>query len=295
MNTVTLIISLASVVSLIGYIWLVVVGFKRSVLWGILVLLFSPLTAIIFAAMNWFDAKKAFLLYIIPTVIILASFGYMFTQGMDNFAEINRRVQTGELTQEEAVQLMQKSMQLQPGENLFTDQAGDANTELAGTAGTQAVTDATVSGTETSVADKTVAPDAAGKEVAMTTSQAGDKQAVVNPDKVDERVPSIGYPDPAKVEPDPLAVPRKKEDPDFLLVRFERVKNYKGRYFVIYTKQETYLRGLLVKADDKAIYLNRKLFGGSFEYRVAKHKIDKIYMLKKEFVAARDRDRLPRY
>ena len=50
-------------VSFGGFIWLVVVAFKESALWGILVLFLSPITALIFALKNWQEAKKPFLVY----------------------------------------------------------------------------------------------------------------------------------------------------------------------------------------------------------------------------------------
>ena len=63
MNIYFTLFTLAWVLSLVGYLWLAIVGFKRSVLWGLLVLLLSPVTAIIFAMTNWFDARKPFLVY----------------------------------------------------------------------------------------------------------------------------------------------------------------------------------------------------------------------------------------
>ena len=48
-----------------SFIWLVIVAFRQSVLWGFLVLFLSPFTAVIFAIKNWSEAKKPFLIHII--------------------------------------------------------------------------------------------------------------------------------------------------------------------------------------------------------------------------------------
>jgi hypothetical protein len=62
MNAIGMILSLVGgVVGLVGFIWLVVVAFKESILWGIGCLL-VPCVGIVFAIMNWEKAKKPFLI-----------------------------------------------------------------------------------------------------------------------------------------------------------------------------------------------------------------------------------------
>ncbi|MBI2081816.1 MAG: DUF4124 domain-containing protein [candidate division NC10 bacterium] len=53
-------IILAIILSLIGNIWLIVVGFKQSVLWGLLMLFFSPSQGL-FIFKYWQEAKRPFL------------------------------------------------------------------------------------------------------------------------------------------------------------------------------------------------------------------------------------------
>ena len=43
---------LGGLVMVIGWIWLIVVGFKVSTLWGILNIIFQPITGLIFCIMN---------------------------------------------------------------------------------------------------------------------------------------------------------------------------------------------------------------------------------------------------
>ena len=52
--------AVALVLFLTGNIWLIVVGFKHSLLWGVLMLLFSPCQAL-FVCFHWQEAKRPFL------------------------------------------------------------------------------------------------------------------------------------------------------------------------------------------------------------------------------------------
>ena len=297
MNIFLIILFVSALLSFVGYIWLVVTGFKRNVFWGIMVLI-SPLTisltAIIYAALNWFDAKKAFIAYILPTLVMFGTYGYMFSKiGSENLAEINKRMQSGELRLKETMRVIDKAMNLQGSQKLFEEtpvQAAAVTAEGDESAKDKATVDAKDKGMDTN----DTAKDASVKTVDKAKSeQKSTSEKVLLVEEEDDKKPSSGYPKLSQVKPDPLAVPKKVEDPDFVTVKFENARNYKDRYFVIYTNKETFLRGLLIKADNNALYLNRKLFGGSFEYRVSKKKIVKIYMLKKEFVMERDRNRLP--
>ena len=51
------------VLALVGFIWLVVVAFKKSVWWGLGTLI-VPFVGLIFAIMNWQTAKTPFLVYL---------------------------------------------------------------------------------------------------------------------------------------------------------------------------------------------------------------------------------------
>jgi hypothetical protein len=302
MNIFITILLISSLLAFVGYIWLVVTGFRRNVFWGIMVLLFSPITAIIFAALNWFDAKKAFITFIIPAIIMYGTMAYMYTKvGPDNLQEINKRIESGELKLNETMRVFDRAMSLQGSQKLFEEVPTAAQTapadaemnitdeQLAPAATSTETTDKVEQASDATVDNKKA--DTAAK--ADKAQQEQDTANTAAEEETEDKQESPPYPKLSQVKPDPLAVPKKQEDKDFVLVSFENVKHYKDRYFVIYTRQQTYLRGLLVKADNNAIYLNRKLFGGSFEYRVSKTKISKIYMLKKEFNMERDRNRLP--
>jgi hypothetical protein len=110
-ETLALLASLVGVVLLISYIWLAVVAFRRRILWGVLVLLFSPITAIIFAIKYWVEARQPFLVYMVSSTLIFAYFGYMFVHmGGPEMLEMADRMEQGEFTEAEAFDFMQNTM-----------------------------------------------------------------------------------------------------------------------------------------------------------------------------------------
>ncbi|MFC2172842.1 hypothetical protein ACFLU6_09455 [Acidobacteriota bacterium] len=54
----------------VGAIWIIVLAFKHSILWGILCLIFGP-CQIIFAIMNWGVCKKPFLIMVVGLILMI--------------------------------------------------------------------------------------------------------------------------------------------------------------------------------------------------------------------------------
>lgn len=103
--------SLASLIAFIALIWLVVVAFKEGVLWGILVLLLSPISASIFAAKYWPVARKPFLVYIVTVMISFAYFAYAYQQlGISEAFDMQAKMESGEFTDDDAFAFMESSM-----------------------------------------------------------------------------------------------------------------------------------------------------------------------------------------
>lgn len=61
----------------IGWIWLTVLGFKQSVLWGILVLIFSPVAAVFFSIK--YKAWVPFAIYMIGLIMALTGMRMVVT------------------------------------------------------------------------------------------------------------------------------------------------------------------------------------------------------------------------
>lgn len=304
MNTYIALLILAGVLTLVGYLWMVIAGFKRSALWGVLVTLFYPLTAIAFAATNWFDARKPFVVYLVSLVMLAGSSWAIYNEvGTRNASQIAERIQNGKLELHEAVGLVTKALNHVGPVDLFAEelqQAGadqtapqpiagqlagspeavQAPTELAQAEGPSAVEEPKSNATEKTAVTaqdaaetKADAEPVAEKEAATEAESASDEKAAEKP-----ATPS--YPTPDRVQPDPLAQKKKKVEPNTVQVSVNNLSKYIGRYFIITLKNGNTQRGLLLKVEDKTLTINRKLFGGKFEYKIYKDKIKWAHMLK---------------
>ena len=103
--------ALLSIVTLVGFIWTVVIAFKEHILWGF-GWLFVPLVIIVFGIMHWDKAKKPFLTYIIASilyaVLFFKIFFAMFQQA--GVMDLSTQVETGQITEQEAQQQIQQRM-----------------------------------------------------------------------------------------------------------------------------------------------------------------------------------------
>jgi len=78
MISIGMILSLVGgVIALVGFIWVVILAFKQSILWGLACII--PCVQIIFAIMHWEKARKPFLIALGGTA--LCSLGSYLTRG----------------------------------------------------------------------------------------------------------------------------------------------------------------------------------------------------------------------
>lgn len=68
-----------SLIAVIAWIILVVKGFNTNVGWGLVVLLLSPLGALIYGLVNWARGGGAFLAYLIANVLVVAGFVMVYS------------------------------------------------------------------------------------------------------------------------------------------------------------------------------------------------------------------------
>lgn len=280
MNMYTSLFTLASIISVVGYLWLTVVAFKRSVPWGLLVLLLSPITAIIFSLTNWFDARKPFLIYIAAFVLMLGSAFALYNQVGVAFQQIVQRQNSGELKPDEARRLMMNAL------------LGHAIPQPAKAAAEQAPVPAPVQAQaasepgkpapvpKTEATPENMTTEAKAKTV-TSVAQTPNKTAASPEAEPAVEKPQVRIPNPDQAQPDPLAQKRKKAEPNTIRVSLDTMSSHIGHYFIITLKSGNQQRGLLRKVDDKRLYLDRKLYGGNFEYKVRKDQIKSIQMLKK--------------
>lgn len=107
MGLLMLLMPLASLVSFIGYVWLVRNAFKSSSGWGIAVLVLSPISAVVYAIKFWEDAKKPFLVYSGGTVggvlVMVMMFGAM--GGFEAMSMAND-IRNGEMDEQRAAEFV---------------------------------------------------------------------------------------------------------------------------------------------------------------------------------------------
>jgi len=104
---------LASIVSLVAFVWLCVLAFREHIGWGLSVFFFSPIAAIVFAIKHWQQSKKPFLIYAGSTAafFVLAIFAFSAMGGFEMMSMAHRMSQGEEISDEEAAQFMQAQIE----------------------------------------------------------------------------------------------------------------------------------------------------------------------------------------
>ena len=71
MGTLAVILyAVGAILAAVGGIWVLVLAFRKSLVWGLLCLFISPI-AIVFAIQNWAIAKRPFMIEIVGIVILI--------------------------------------------------------------------------------------------------------------------------------------------------------------------------------------------------------------------------------
>lgn len=126
--TIALLVIL-SIISLIAWVWLLVVAFKEHVMWGLGVFFLSPILAIVFAIMHWQEAKKPFLIYIITTVLLLGLYINLFADTFKQSMEIAAQQESGQISEEEAQRRMFEMFGMEVPPELQQQDTGPQTTE----------------------------------------------------------------------------------------------------------------------------------------------------------------------
>jgi hypothetical protein len=276
------ILVITGIIAFAANIWLVIVAFQRSVLWGIAAL-FVPFAALVFAIMYWQDAKKPFLISLLASIAMGVSFAMVFPQmNSEQFAGVVEGMKSGEIKPNEAFEQIGKD----PGTNLDAPPLSDemnASVDGATPAAEVAIDETSMPKDKTKGAVKDRGEQVTVEEVVDGSVQTNVVEELVAPTASKEK-PASPYPSPGNIQPDPLAVKKLKAESVTVSVKLENIATYKGRYFVITTKDGNQHRGLLKKVNASTLFLTRKLYGGDFDYVLAKKKVAKVEMLKEEYV-----------
>ena len=122
MTVLPLITQIAAILSVAALIWLTVRAFRKNLVWGLAVLLLSPLSATIFGVRYWDKEKPAFLTYLATFMTATALALYLFTtwggwELIKATSIVNRGIQSRLLTAQEAEYFMKANLS-------FTEKSG---------------------------------------------------------------------------------------------------------------------------------------------------------------------------
>lgn len=116
MNTILLISQALGLLAFVALIWLIVRAFRKNILWGIAVLLLSPISAVIFGIRYWRDEKQPFLLYLTTFVTSIGLGLLVFTAwgGWDlvqTAYRVHKGIETRTLSDKDASAFMHANLQ----------------------------------------------------------------------------------------------------------------------------------------------------------------------------------------
>ena len=289
METNFLFIFIALFLHFIAFVWLVITAFKRSVVWGLAVfflsLLIAPIPAIVFAVTNWFDAKKPFLAYLLTMILVFVPLVMMSNSVDQEFMlRLQEKVESGEIKESEMMEYINNPELLdeldQQAEGLADDGVvlNEQGEPIPNTPDGK-------SGEEWEDIKPVVEdPDKPGADKPADAKATAEKSGKEEPEVIVEEEEYSDYPKRGQVKPDPLVTKRKPAPKDSVKVSVSKIGNYKGRYFIITTKSGSQHRGILKKITKSRIVLERKIYGGTFTYKILKSKIKRVDMLKKEYI-----------
>jgi hypothetical protein len=253
---------LMMVIHLLINLWLIVAAFTRSVMWGVLVLLFSPITAIAFGFAYFREVKLPFLLYLTTAVLAIITFVMLDQKEMEYLGR-----QTGLIS---PAQMSAPATGANTSTNSSTPNAQGTPTAEAPGKDTNTLPTSTTPTLVTSPT-QTVPPGA--------TTGTGQEQV-----PFEELLnPTVQRPLPAKhadAPVDPLQIKKTVQPPATTRIKHGQAKNYIGRYFIVVMNNKVERCGILKRVDANNIYVQRKWNNDSIEYTIRRDRIKAIDVLK---------------
>ena len=109
--------------SIVTYIWLTVLAFKKSTGWGLAVLLLSPFAMIFYAIKFWDEAKKPFLIHMGSIAGIFVIF-FMVVQSLGFFEMLSNanKLASGEISEDEIPNLIEAQLDRMENSGLMSEE-----------------------------------------------------------------------------------------------------------------------------------------------------------------------------
>jgi hypothetical protein len=249
MQFLAMLMPLLGFVAFIGFVWLVVVAFKNSPMWGVLVLLLSPITAIIFAIKNWEESKKAFLVYIGAGAAWTAIFMMFVVFIGSSMVQMASEMAEGEMTEAEAAQVMEQHIERMDDAGLLNE-ADKA--ELKG------------------MLQEAQQPEEPDVEPARRAVVTGGTDEVATPREQAPRTASYEQP----------AAPTKPVS-NWDTIRMRDVGKYVGEKLRIVTTDGNEFDGRLISENSNELLFERRISAGTLTVHVARSEIRSLSKSKK--------------
>ncbi len=210
--------------------------------------------------------------------------------GMERIAKVSALLESGQIKENEFILYLNPDTVL-PGEEDDSEEV-EAGIDLDGD-GIIDTPESVITGDETKPAAKGHSAESGAARVTEPNVEADSidiaKRSESDKDEeliviIEEENAHLSYPTPGSVTSDPLVSKKKKEQAGSVRVKLSKMKNYIGRYFIITTKKGNEHRGILVKVTKSRLLLERKIYGGTFKYKVSKKRVKRLDMLKKDYI-----------
>ena len=292
---------LLGLVGLVSFIWLLVVAFRESLIWGFLVFLFSPISAIAFSIYHWDEAKKPFLIYLSATIIFFAIFFNAFNKmgGLEMIAttqEAAEQLEKGEISEAEAARRVAEQME----NNIKRmEEAG-----LLGTEERKLLEEKVQELKLDESASASTAPDSAKDDVTQPPAETVQAKS----DAADMPAPAAGQSPAGEVAPtqkaaeeileygpewsleaalekkrekfkqQQLDLPTPKIEGKYTPISVSQAEKYVGEQVRV-VKAKTRHDGLLKSVNENHLILDMQVSGGQAHFEIKRHQIHSMYRL----------------
>jgi len=295
-------------VVLASFIWLLIVVFRESLLWGFLVFFLSPFSAIAFAVYHWDEAKKPFLVYLAAMLGFSVMLFSAFTKvgGLETIEITHKAIKQldeGEITEVEAANRVANQMQSNIKRMEEVGVIGADERKLLEEKVQKLKLDDSASGstkapaTASAAASKTNVAQPATETLKAKTANVDKSGTVATQPQPEEGGPAQQKATQQKLEYGPgwslegaaemkrkeykakqLELPSPKVEGHYVAVPVSRAEEYIGRQVRV-VREKTRNDGLLKAANKNYLILDMQVSGGQVDYEIKRTQVYSLYVL----------------
>ena len=291
--TIQILFIVLSIASLVSMVILVISAFKRSILWGIVVSLLSPIAAIVYGIKYFNEVKKPFLVYLGTTISSLVFMGYLFMQ-MGGMEAINvaSKINDGTLTEQDAAKFMVstmegvESMTGQGKDEMIQQMQQDPNVtpeQIEQTKQLFKSIEGLASGEIESLEDIQQPMSTQAVDIELKKAEEDLQQAIakLKQDLAAVKVTKTQVPretEKNKSQLPPMATYQMKKEEKLVnrKIRTDQAKNYIGQTMTVTMQAGNQRTGRLTKIDGGQLWFEHKAFAGTLTYKLLANDIESI-------------------